>query len=74
MRDSVLIKIFTPAMATPISKKGECGTTWFISSDNKTHIIIYIYYWRHCKKALYKQIFYFGKIYYVKVERLYYFS
>ena len=36
MHDSVIIKIFAPAMATPISKKGACG---FISSDNKRQIL-----------------------------------
>ena len=39
MHDSVLIKNFAPAMATPISKKGACGTKCFISSDNKRQIL-----------------------------------
>ena len=39
MHDSVHIKNFAPAMATPISKKGTCGTKCFISSDNKRQIL-----------------------------------
>ena len=39
MHDSVLIKNFAPAMATPISKKGACSTMCFISSDNKRQIL-----------------------------------
>ena len=38
MHNSVLIKNVAPTMATPISKKGACGTKCFISSDNKRQI------------------------------------
>ena len=51
-------------MATPISKKGACGTKCFISSDNKRQILF--------KNII--DFIYFGKIYYVKAERLHYFS
>ena len=64
MHDSVHVKNFAPAMATPISKKGACGTKCFISSDNKRQILF--------KNII--DFIYFGKIYYVKPERLHYFS
>ena len=62
MHDSVLIKIFAPAMATPISKKGACGAKCFISSDNKRQILFKNIIDFIAKKHFINKVFILGKL------------